>query len=186
MNFHPWLKDELINNGFDVVTPELPLSTKDELDLPNIIEVMKDQVGYLKNDDIILGHSLGAFVALQYLEAVEMTETPRAVILVAAPWKVQRPSLRGLFIADLDAEVLMWKAREFVVVHSSDDKLVPVEHGKKLAAYLKAKLVETESEGHFMDEKYPILLETIKEISSREFEYAPGESLEDDFVDIKE
>jgi uncharacterized protein len=186
MNFHPWLKEELEGLGFEVVAPKLPLSTKDELDLPGIIEEMKSQVGYLKNDDIMLGHSLGAFVVLQYLEAVEMTETPRAVVLVAAPWKVQRAALRGLFIADLDADVLMWKAREFVVVHSKDDELVPFEHGQKLASHLKAKLVEAENDGHYMEEQYPILLETIKEIASREFEYSPGEGLDDDFKDIKE
>ncbi len=185
-NFHPWLADELKNEGFTVVVPTLPLSTKDELDLPNIIEVMKSQVGYLKNDDILLGHSLGAFVVLQYLEAVEMTETPRAVVLVAAPWKVQKAELRGLFIADIDSDVLMWKAREFVVIHSKDDKLVPFEHGEKLAAHLKAKLVETDGDGHYMEGSYPILLETIKEIASREFEYEPGASLDDDFKDIKE
>ena len=186
MNFHPWLAEELRSEGFTVVTPTLPLSIDDELDLPNIIQVMKDQVGYLKSDDILLGHSLGAFIVLQYLEAVEMTETPRAVVLVAAPWNVQRAKLRGLFIADIDSDVLMWKAREFVVIHSHDDSLVPFEHGKKLAKHLKARLVETDGDGHYMDEKYPILFETIKEIFSREFEYAPGESLEDDFAGIKE
>lgn len=121
---------------------------------------------------------------LQYLEAVEMTETPRAVILVAPPWKVSRPELRRLFIEDLDAEVLMWKAREFVVVHSKDDKLVPFEHGQKLATLLKARMVETATDGHFMDEKYPVLLETIKHIAGTPFEYSPGMSLEDQYKDV--
>jgi predicted alpha/beta hydrolase family esterase len=185
MNFHPWLAGALRDRGFEVVVPELPLSTTDELDLPKIIENMKDDVGYLKNDDILLGHSLGAFILLQYLEQVEMTETPRAVILVAAPWNVSRPELRRLFLADLDAEVLMWKAREYVVVHSRDDKLVPFEHGVKLAAQLKARLVETQTDDHFMGEKHQVLLEVIEEISKRPFEFAPGMSLSDDYTDIQ-
>lgn len=186
MNFHPWLADELRSKGFEVLTPELPLSTKDELDLPEIIETMKEQVGYLKSDDILLGHSLGAFIILQYLEAVEMTETPRAVVLVASPWKVSRPELRRLFIADLDADVLMWKAREYVVVHARDDKMVPFEHGEKLAERLKARLVATEGEGHFMESPYPVLLETIKQIADTPFEFAPGMSLEDEYKDLPE
>lgn len=181
MNFHPWLRDELQMAGFQVIAPTLPLSSKEELDMPAILEVMKREVGYLKNDDIILGHSLGGLLVLQYLEAVEMTETPRAVILVAAPWKVSRPELRRLFVDDLDAEVLMWKAREFVVIHSKDDALVPVEHGRKLAEQLRAKFVETASDGHYMYAQYPVLLETIKQIASTPFEYAPGESLGDQF-----
>ena len=185
MNFHPWLADQLRDRKFDVVMPELPLSTKEEFNLPEIIEKMKQEVGYLKSDDILLGHSLGAFIILQYLEAIEMTQTPRAVILVAAPWNVSRPELRRLFFVDLDADVLMWKAREFVVVHSKDDQLVPYEHGERLATQLKARLVTTESDGHFMNDQYPILLETIEEIARRPFEFEPGMSLKDDYTDIQ-
>ena len=185
MNFHPWLAGALRDKGFEVCVPELPLSTKEELNLPAIIETMKTQVGFIKSTDILLGHSLGAFIIPQYLEAVEMTETPRAVILVAAPWHVSRPELQRLFLADLDAEVMMWKAREFVVVHSKDDTLVPYEHGQRLATQLKARLVTTASDGHYMDERYPVLLETIEEIANRPFEFAPGQSLVDDYIGIQ-
>ena len=181
MNFHPWLAESLRSEGFSVITPELPLSSKDEFDLPAVIEIMKQQVGYLKNDDIILGHSLGALVALQYLEAVEMIETPRAVILVAAPWNVSRPELRRLFVDDLDADVLMWKSREFVVIHSKDDNLVPIEHGKRLAQQLRARLIETATDDHYMKESYPVLFETIKQIATTPFEFAPGATLEDQY-----
>lgn len=185
MNFHPWLANTLRDKGFTVETPELPLSIGDDFDMPTIMEKMKEQIGYLHSDDILLGHSLGAFVVLQYLEAVEMTETPRAVILVAAPWNVSRPELKQLFIADLDADVLMWKAQEFYVVHSKDDKLVPFEHGERLAEQLKAKLVVTVGDDHFMGEKHPVLLETIENIAKQLVEYAPGVNLPDDYSDIR-
>ena len=139
-------------------------------------------MGLLKNEDIVLGHSLGALIILQYLEAVEMTETPRAVVMVGAPWKVAKPELRRLFLADLDAEVLMWKAREFVVVHSTDDALVPFEHGKKLAESFKATFVEAQGCDHFMGSEYPVLLETVERLATQPFEYAPGMSLANDYV----
>ncbi|MBM5789760.1 alpha/beta fold hydrolase [Candidatus Parcubacteria bacterium] len=182
MNFHPWLADELRARGFEVVAPTLSLSTQTELNLPAIMEEMKSQIGYLKSDDILLGHSLGAFIILQYLEAIEMTETPRAVVMVAAPWKVSRPELRRLFLVDLDADVLMWKAREFVVVHSKDDPLVPFEHGKRLAETFKARFVQTDADGHFMAERYPVLVDTLVDIANRPFEFAPGSSLDDDYT----
>jgi uncharacterized protein len=184
MNFHPWLAASLRDKGFTVETPELPLSTKEEINIPTIVESMKEQVGFLKSDDILVGHSLGAFIILQYLEAVEMTETPRAVVLIGAPWKVSNPELRQLFIADLDADVLMWKAREYVVVHSRDDKLVPYEHGERLAERLKARLVQTNGDGHFMDAEYPVLLETILDIVKTPFEFEPGMSLADDYANL--
>ncbi|MFC1787884.1 alpha/beta fold hydrolase [Patescibacteria group bacterium] len=182
-NFHPWLAQELRQKGVEVITPELNLKAGTELDLPVVIEQMKEQIGYLKSDDILLGHSLGAFMILQYLEAVEMTETPRAIVMVASPWKVSRPELRRLFIVDLDADVLMWKAREFIVIHSKDDEMVPIDHGRRLAEAFKAKLIETKGCDHFMGEQYPILLETIDQIIKTPFEFAPGESLEDDYQD---
>ncbi len=181
MNFHPWLRDELRDRGFDVVAPTLSLRSDQELDLSSIIEEMKKQIGYVDANDIILGHSLGALLVLQYLQAVEMTETPRAVILVAAPWKVSKPELRSLFMADLDADVTMWKAREFVVIHSKDDTLVPIDHGKKLAESLKARFVERDSDDHYMAAEYPILRDLIVEISQTPLEFAPGMSLTNDF-----
>lgn len=181
-NFHPWLSQRLREAGHEVLTPTLPLRSDTELNLPEVVESLRHQVGLLKNNDILLGHSLGALMILHYLEAVEMTETPRAVVLVGAPWKVLRPELRRLFFVDLDAEVLMWKAREFVVVHSSDDALVPLEHGKKLASSLKATFVETDQCDHFMGAEYPILFDTLQKIVVTPFEYSPGMSLSDDYA----
>jgi predicted alpha/beta hydrolase family esterase len=181
MNFHPWLKRELEDRGFSVVVPKLELLAGQELDFPQLFEEMKKQIGYLKKDDILLGHSLGALLLLQYLEAIEMVETPRAMILVAAPWKVSRPELRRLFVDELDADVLMWKAREFVVVHSKDDKLVPFEHGQKLAESLKARFVATSSDDHYLGEQYPVLRDLIVEIANTPVVYEPGEGLKNDF-----
>ena len=177
MNFHQWLANELRDRGFEVLTPTLSLKSGDELDPLKIIEELKTQVGFLKKDDILLGHSLGGVVVLRYLEAAEMTETPRAVILVASPWKVARPDLRHFFLDELDTDVVMWKAREFVVIHSTDDKLVPIEHGKKLAEVLKARFIQTNSDDHFMAEQYSILLQTIEDIATHPHEYEPGNGL---------
>lgn len=182
-NFHPWLRDELRKRGFEVVVPELNLKTGEEFDLGQVIDQMKAQVGYVKSDDILLGHSMGALIILQYLEAVEMIETPRAVILVAAPWKVNRPEFRRLFIADLDADVIMWKAREFVIIHSKDDKLVPVAHGRQFAEAIRARMVETDGDDHYMGPEYPVLLQTIEEIAKTPFVFEPGKGLTDAFAD---
>src|SRR3989339_439578 len=166
MNFIPWLKDQLQEKGFEVLAPSLSLRTDQEINLPTILEEVKKQVGCLHGEDIIVGHSLGGLIALQSLQSAEMPEPPRAVLLVASPWKVSKPELRHLFIEDLDADVIMWKAEEFIVIHSEDDKLVPVEHGHRLAAALKARLVLQTSDDHFMGTEYPILQELLLEIAN--------------------
>jgi predicted alpha/beta hydrolase family esterase len=180
-NFHPWLRGELQDKGLEVISPKLNLQAGQELDLPVIMEDMRRQIGYLRGDDILLGHSLGGLLMLQYLEAAEMVETPRAAILVAAPWKVSRPELRQLFVDELDADVIMWKTKEFVVVHSKDDKLVPIEHGKKLAESIRARFVEREGDDHYMGLEYPILRDLVLEIANTSVVFAPGANLKNDF-----
>ena len=179
MNFHPWLRDELHQAGFEVLAPELPFSGEPELF--EWLKAMEEQVGRLGPDDIILGHSLGAVMALRYLEAAEMTGTPRALIMVAAPWTHKRADMRSFFMSEFDADVLMWKARDFIIVHSKDDELVPFDHAKNYKEILRGKLLAREGEGHYMEEKYPVLLELIKKLADNEYEIKPGEGLENDF-----
>jgi len=179
MNFHPWLRDELHQAGFEVLAPELPFSG--EPDLFEWLKAMEEQVGRIDSEDIILGHSLGAVMALRYLEGAEMTGTPRAVILVAAPWTHKRPEMRSFFTHELDADVLMWKASDFIIVHSKDDDLVPFDHAEKYRDILKGKLLERDKEGHYMGEKYPILLQLIKKLAEKDHEINPGEGLNNDF-----
>ncbi len=181
MNFHPWLAKELRAKGIEVIVPKLDLTIREDFKLSEVVQQLSLAVGKIRNEDIFLGHSLGGLIVLNFLEAVEMMETPRAAILVAAPWKVSKPELRQLFMADLDADVAIWKAREFYIVHSKDDTLVPFDHGEKLARYLKATLVTTEADGHYMDAEYPALLELVERIANTPFEYAPGTSLQNDF-----
>ncbi len=179
MNFHPWLRDELHAAGFEVLAPALPFSG--EPDLAVWLKAMEEQVGRLEPDDIILGHSLGGVMALRYLEAAEMTGTPRAVILVAAPWNLKRNAMQSFFTHELDADVLMWKANDFIIVHSTDDELIPFEHAQKYRDMLRGKLIEREGEDHFMGEKYPVLLAIIKRIAGKDYAINPGEGLADDF-----
>lgn len=183
--FIPALASSLKDREFEVVAPKLDLAMpvgEEELKIAEIVESLRSQIGLVTGDDVFVGHSLGAFIILQYLEAVEMTETPRAVVMVAPPWKVSNPALRRLFIVDLDADVLMWKAREYVVVHSKDDTMVPIDHARRLAESFRAKLVETDGNGHFMDKEYPVLVEVIEDLKSRPFEFAPGHGLKDELA----
>jgi predicted alpha/beta hydrolase family esterase len=149
--------------------------------LVKISEDLKKQIGFLKNEDILLGHSMGGLLLLQYLESAEMVETPRAVVLVAAPWKIFKPELSQLMVDELDADVIMWKAREFFVVHSKDDKLVPFEHGKKLAEVLRANFIERDGEDHYMAEQYSVLRDLILEIAAKPVDFNPGAGLKNDF-----
>lgn len=183
-HFYPWLADTLRAKGYDVQVPELPLKTGEELEAEALLELMHEKIGMLTGDDIVIGHSLSAVLALRYLEYVELKSTPRAFVLVAPPWKVGASEMQSLFMTNLDFDVVPWKAAEFVVVHSPDDAMVPFDHAKKWAEVLKARLVDAPGNDHYMDKEYPILVELIEELKNRPVEFAPGESLTDELKGV--
>ena len=179
--FYPWLKEELIRCGHAVLVPSLALVTGEQFQLGPVLEDLSEQVGKLTKNDILIGHSLSSFVALQFLDAFELHETPRAVVCIAPPCNVLKPELRPLFLADLDADVLMWKAREIVVIHSKDDELVPWRQGKELARMLKASWIQSEHDGHFMNLQHPTVLEALQRLIQTPFLFEPGQTLVSDF-----
>ena len=79
----PWLKEELINHGFEVYIPSMP-----DTNNPTI----KNWVGNLKNiikspdkNTYFVGHSIGCQTILRYLENLNDNIKVGKVILVA-PW----------------------------------------------------------------------------------------------------
>jgi len=182
-NFFPWLKDELHKRGHEVVAPSLP--DPEEPDAEEWIKVLLEEVGPIDDQTIVLGYSLGAALALRFLEAAEAYSTPRGCILIAPPWKIKDEKFRGFFVSELDFDVLMWKASKFVVLHSKDDKIIPADHAKKYEKVLHASMVERDhGEGHYQGEKYPVILAVIDKLVQTPIEYDPGEGLTDEFEGI--
>ncbi len=184
-HFYPWLADTLRAKGYEVQVPELPLKTGEELEAEALLKLMNEKIGLLTHDDIVVGHSLSAVLALRYLEYVEMKSTSRAFVLVAPPWKVGAEEMQSLFMTNLDFDVVPWKAMEFVVVHSPDDDLVPFDHAKKWSEVLKAKLVDIPGNDHYMDKEYPILVDVIENLKHHPIEYEPGSSLPDAYKGVR-
>ncbi|MBU1126154.1 MAG: alpha/beta fold hydrolase [Patescibacteria group bacterium] len=183
-HFYPWLRDELRRLGHDVVLPDLPDPESPD---PEVwTKTLVEEVGPIDDETIVVGHSVGAAAALRFLEAAEAYSTPKACLLISPPWMIRSDDLRGFFLSELDFDVLMWKASRFVIIHSKDDDKIPFDHAEKYAAVLHAKLIERNNgEGHFLGEKYPIILETLKDIIEEKIEFAPGAVIEDEYSEIE-
>jgi predicted alpha/beta hydrolase family esterase len=177
--FFPWLYDELRRQGHEVIAPDLP--NPEEPTPEEWTKFLLDQIGYVDDETIIVGHSLGGAQALRFLEAVEARSTPKGVILVATPWMIKDEKFRGFFMSELDFDVLMWKASRFIVMHSRDDQTIPFDHAEKYAKVLHAKLIETQNSGHFQGEAYPEILAAVQSIIDEEIIYEPGLSLTDEY-----
>lgn len=177
--FLPWLHDELRRKGHEVVVLDLPNPEAPESEV--WLKMLADELCPLTQDDILVGHSLGGAAVLRFLDNAEARTLPKGVVTIAAPWFINHEQLRAFFPMDFDYDVIAWKAKLFTVIHSKDDKIVPFDHAEKYQKMLHANLVATESDGHFQGAQYPIILDEIQKIIDAEIEYAPGESLDDQF-----
>jgi predicted alpha/beta hydrolase family esterase len=182
-NFWPWLERELRGRGFEVVIPELPNPAEPDRDLWT--QTLLDAVAPLSDKDIIVGHSLGGAAALRFLEAAEARTTPHACVLISTPWMIRDERFSGFFLTELDHDVLMWRASKFVVLHAKDDSVIPVSSAQRYADIFHARLVTPELGGHFDGESYPDILNEILRIAQEPIVYAPGQSLDDEYVDVR-
>lgn len=183
-NFFPWLRDELLKRGHEVVAPDLPNS--EEPDPDEWTKTLLDEVGVVDDETIVIGHSLGAATALRFLEAVEARSTVKGCILISPPWMIRHETFRGFFMSELDFDVLMWKASMFTIIHSKDDDVIPFDHAEKYAKVLHARLVPQEGAGHFDGEQYPVILDEVQKIIDNEIVYAPGKTLDDAYAELHE
>ncbi len=183
-NFFPWLKEELEKKGHQVIIPDLPNPEKPDPD--EWIKTLLESMPIVKDDTIIIGHSLGAPTALRYLEAAEVGSTPKACILISPPWNIKSDVFSGFFLSELDFDVLMWKASRFVIIHDKEDKIIPFDHAEKYAEVLAARIIKTKGNGHFKSDRYPEILKVINKVIEEEVEYNPGQKLVDEYSDIDE
>ena len=122
-----WLVDELKNKNIAVENPQMPGDDnpicKEWVDLLNKIIDPKDE-------NYIIGHSLGARAVLRYLEAGGRA---RGVILVSGRFGKPKSGTLGTFYNEpLDFSKIKNNSEKFVVFHGSNDPNIPFEDGKKI------------------------------------------------------
>lgn len=177
-NFWPWLSDALRERGHDVVAPELPNPA--EPICQEWVDTIKKSIHRPAGDTVFIAHSLGCVALLHYLEQADMAGTPKAIILISAPFHIASERFASFFVPPVDFETVMWKGQEFILVHAKDDAVIPFDHAKRYEQELNGALKEIETGGHLMDvTELSILLDLIDDRNT-----VPGDSLHDDFSDI--
>lgn len=179
MNFWPELYDAYRSAGHDVVIPELPNSAEPDIEI--WLETLQKEVGTLNSDDILVGHSLGGPTLMKFLELAEARSTPKGVLLIAPAWRIKHERFAGFFIHELDFEILMWKAHKFIVMHDAEDPVLPTSQGQKYADLLGVELVKTTGNEHFNNSGFLDIKKQLDKLVDFEVEYAPGESLDDEY-----
>lgn len=147
-----------------VMLPEMPNKQNARYDAWKLW--FEKYVPYLKEGDILLGHSLGAVFLTKYLSEEELPMTLKALYLIAAPFFSEDSKEGGdfRFKADLLPQILK-KCENIVLYHAEDDPVVPFADLKRFAEHLPgARTVVFKDRGHFLQESFPELLEDLKSL----------------------
>lgn len=165
-DFLPWAKEELEKKGYEVIVPNMP-----ETDYPKIenwVPYLAKVVGEAREDDILIGHSMGCQTILRFLESLPKGKKVDKVILVAG----FGPYLKGLtekeqsiaqpwIDAPLNLDQVRTKSNTFIAIFSDNDPYVPLEENRKLfEEKLGAQIFTEHNKGHFnqMPKECPDLL----------------------------
>lgn len=162
-----WDEDYLRNSlgeNFHVIRPRMPLQDNAKYEEWKIyFERFFEQ---LKNNIILIGHSLGAIFLAKYLSENKFPKKILSVYLIAPPFDDELPEddLVGGFELGEDLSMIMENCKNVNLLFSKNDNCVPVSHAEKYREKLpNAKFVIYESKnGHFQLSEFPEIVEMIK------------------------
>lgn len=117
----------------------------------------------LKNNTILVGHSLGGIFLTKYLSQHIIPKKIKAVILVSAPFKKLEFEEVASFTLPKSLKKLNEQAKKIILIHSKDDEVVPVSHVRQLNRSLKnSSVILFDDRGHFKQEHFPELVQLIR------------------------
>ncbi|MBI3341856.1 leucine--tRNA ligase [Candidatus Curtissbacteria bacterium] len=160
-NFFPWLKEALETKGYRVQVPALP--DPDDADPMEQIKYVLENCDFDQNT-VLLGHSLGAVVAMKVTEALK---TKIAGLVLVAPFI--EPKFRDhprpfekKFNWEFDFKKIKSNISSAITVGDIDDSAVAPAHVKKAAEVLGAELVMVKPNiDHFTGHQEPEVLKQL-------------------------
>lgn len=153
-----WLGTKL--RGFDVLLPKMPNNANAQYDEWALY--FSKIVPLLRNDVVLVGHSLGSIFLAKYLQENKLPIRIKKLILIAAPYNDESAESLGSFKLS-SAKKLSGTASEIHLMHSEDDPVVlPIELDKYITDLPEAAVHRFKSRQHFNTPTFPELLKLIK------------------------
>jgi hypothetical protein len=167
-----WLREQLISSGMASETtaliPDFPNSENPKLKewlvtARNLVPEFD-----LKDDWVLIGHSLGCPTILRLLETFGKSEKVACIILVASFAKdLGIGEIKNFVDKDFDWEKIKKKAGKIIIINSDNDPYIKLDEARRMEKLLGAELIVEHNAGHINEgagfDEYPHLLEIIKE-----------------------
>ncbi len=168
---------------------KIPMPNSDFADYQAWKIMFEKILPYLKQDFVILGHSIGADFLLKYLDELPLSfghlppypkgyergrlaEKVKHIFLLAPAFEDNEQEVLGTFKFSTNLQQFdknFWKITTFL--HSKDDFVVPFEDFQKFKNILKnPKFIQYEDKNHFLVERFPEFLEMLRGDNKEKYE----------------
>ncbi len=150
--WRPWLRDELILEGFETIVPAMP-DTKTPT-LEKWLPFLQDLVKKPDSDTYFVGHSLGCITILRYIESLNQEQRIGGVVLVAGfstdlDYKTYKGELASFFKNPINWDKIKTNCKKFVSICSDNDPFVNLTQSKFFEEKLGAEELIMHDMSHF-------------------------------------
>jgi uncharacterized protein len=153
----------MLGNDYQVLSPEMPEPEHPEYD--HWKDELERDFALLREDSILVGHSLGGSVLLKYLSEQRFEIPIAGLFIVAAPyWGLDRWEVEEYRLTDNFQQHLP-PINKLVLYHSSNDEVVPFSHLNMYAAKLPWATIRETHGHHLFHQGLPELIADIKALS---------------------
>ncbi|RLG13644.1 MAG: leucine--tRNA ligase [Candidatus Nanohalarchaeota archaeon] len=167
--FFPWTKKKLEEQGYEVVLEDMPDSYHPKMEKwMAFLEKYKNKID---EDTIIIGHSLGGFVAPYFAGKLEKTINALYLIAPASQmldfnkyrkeWKGDIDCLEKIINHKIEWKKVKKNTGKITVYLSDNDKWIPFIESKKFFQNAGIACKSMHNRNHFLSSEFPELLEEI-------------------------
>ncbi|MFA6100114.1 MAG: alpha/beta hydrolase [Patescibacteria group bacterium] len=147
-HWFPWLKEELTNQGYKVMTPVMPNPIRPEKEqwVAKLKEILKTKD---PKKTILIGHSLGVPTILYALQGHKGPGFAQVILVSGFGRNIPHLKLVARdYDMHFDMDEIKPKADQWTVIHGDNDPLVPIREGEWLANRLGVDLIIEKNGGH--------------------------------------
>lgn len=171
-NWFQWLKSNLEEDGIRCIIPDMPDSSRPKVAewVNHLDQVIQSEVTDPAARLILVGHSLGCITICHYLDRVKKAKADGCVFVAGFSGNIRIQAIKEFYETQADLANVRKKIGKSVSMLSLDDRAVPAEKSRELAAQLGSEIVELNGYGHFMGSegvtKLPVILPELQKMLS--------------------
>lgn len=142
-----WLAGQLESRGIEAIAPAMPNSRRP--DFEDWLRVVSGVVGEFDEQTVLIGHSLGCFILLRFLERYHGAGRLGKLILIAGFIVPADPKHQARFEPTPDFAHIRSHIQQIFCIYSNDDHVVLPSRSKALHDKLGGQLVLDAGKRHF-------------------------------------